>query len=85
MGSIHSIDENEYNKNGSKFLCDSCFEVSNNYLKKLNLNINKFSNFINDSEIKQIDNLKLDKLSFSEIKKYKYKNVSVGEHAYAGV
>ena len=84
MGSIHSIDENEYNKNGSKFLCDSCFEVSNNYLKKLNLNINKFSNFINDSEIKQVDNLKLDKLSFLEIKKYKYKNVSVGEHAYAG-
>lgn len=85
MGSIHSTDENSYHNNGSKHLCDSCFEVSNNYLKKLNLHINKFSNFIKDEEIKKINNLKLDNLSFEEIRKYKYNSVSVGEHAYAGV
>lgn len=84
MGSIHSLNEDEYFKNGSKKLCNSCFEVSKNFLKKLNLKINTFSNSITLEEIDKINQLNLDKLSLDEIKNFKYENVSIGEHAFAG-
>ena len=43
MATINRIDEDEFNKYGSKKICSYCFVRSNNYLKKTGGNVLKFS------------------------------------------
>jgi len=84
MATVHRINENSFEKHGSKKICSYCFIRSNEYLKKTDSNIVKFSDFINFDELKKIQNMKFDDDTLKEVKNFKYDGINIGEHANSG-
>ena len=72
MATVHRINENSFEKHGSKKICSYCFIRSNEYLKKTDSNIVKFSDFINFDELKKIQNMKFDDDTLKKVKNFKY-------------
>lgn len=84
MATVKNIDEDQFSKHGSKKICSYCFVRANNYLKSTGANVIKFSDFITNKDIKEINDIDFNQLSFDEIKKMKIDNVPIGEHANSG-
>ena len=76
--------EEKFAKNGPNFLmCQSCFRPAVSMYKKIGCEVHRISDLINFNERKEIEKLVLH-LPISEIKNFEFKNIPVGEHAYAG-
>jgi len=84
MATIHGIDEQSFKKYGSKKICSHCFIRSNNYLKNTGSKIIKFSNFINQNELNQIENFHFNDDILNDIKNFKFDGINIGEHANSG-
>ncbi len=76
--------EKEFNILKSKKICSSCWPIGNAYLKKSGFKFNKFSDFIEQDDLRKVNKI-ISEIKTSEIKNYKIDSISIGEHAYSGV
>ena len=68
---------------GPKNICGTCFDHSAKKYEELGFEVNPYSKYLDQSEIKIIKELS-ESLSIEEITNYKEGSVTVGEHAKAG-
>ena len=78
------ISNDEFNILKSKKNCISCWPIGSKYLNLSNFKLNKFSDFINEKNIKEV-NIILKQTKIENIKKFKIDDTPIGEHAYSGV
>lgn len=78
-----SSTQNFIDKGISKTFCKNCYSTGDNIYKSLGLKIHKFSDFLNDDDLVLAENIS-HSMKYSHIEKYKFNNISVGEHAVAG-
>ena len=50
---IHNIDENKFEKYGSKKICSYCYKLASKYLKDTGGNVLKFTDYINEFDLKK--------------------------------
>ena len=85
MATEFEIDEDTYLKKGPKKICSSCSHDSEMFLKDAGFKVNKFSDFIDLNNKKNIQDLNsIKKIDLDNVKNFKLDNISLGEHAYAG-
>tara|TARA_B100000787_G_scaffold170286_1_gene165719 strand:+ start:9534 stop:11270 length:1737 start_codon:yes stop_codon:yes gene_type:complete len=84
MATIHRIDEKDFSKHGSQKICSYCFIRSSEYLRKAGGNIIKFSDFINNDELNEINKITFNDDLLKNIKKFKFDGINIGEHASSG-
>ena len=84
MTTSNFIGEDTLLNKGQKKLCNSCLDSGKESFEELGLKINYYSNFISNTEEQKILN-QIDNMDFKEMKKFCEDEVSVGEHAYAGI
>lgn len=77
------ISNDEFNILKSKKNCISCWPIGSKYLNLSNFKLNKFSDFINEKNIKEV-NIILKQTKIENIKKFKIDDTPIGEHAYSG-
>ena len=76
--------EEKFAKNGPTYLmCLSCFRPAISMYTKIGCEVHKMSELISISEKNEIEIL-VKNLPFTQVKNFEYKNIPVGEHAYAG-
>lgn len=63
--------------------CNTFYEESSNIFKEFNIKVNAFSEGLNKLDYEEIEKI-CSSVKTEDIKDYKWKNVSVGEHALAG-
>ena len=84
MTTSNFISENKLLNKGQNGLCNSCLDSGKESFEDLGLKINYYSNFISKNEEQKILS-QIDNMSFDDMKNFYEDEVSVGEHAYAGV
>ncbi len=84
MATIFHIQEEKFNKHGSKKICSFCFLRAKNYIKSFNGNVIKFSDLISQKELEEINDLNFDNYTFEKLKKISIDEIPVGEHANSG-
>ena len=84
MATVHRINEDNFEKHGSKKICSYCFVRSDEYLKKTGSNVVKFSDFINSDELHEIQSMKFNNDILENIKNFKHDGINTGEHANSG-
>jgi hypothetical protein len=67
----------------SKKLCKTCKSAGYNAFNPLGLPIINYSDFVNKGDIEKVYNI-ITSIENPNIQDFKYKNIAVGEHAYAG-
>tara|TARA_B110000211_G_scaffold233385_1_gene299450 strand:- start:1830 stop:3473 length:1644 start_codon:yes stop_codon:yes gene_type:complete len=85
MCTSNDIDEENYEKNGPKKICNSCFINAYNFLKPTKIKINVLSDYLTNKDKVVIDQLNLVNKTVKELREFSFENNSIGEHAYAGV
>ncbi len=83
MPSIDDIKEEDYLLNGSKKICNSCFNAASKYLRKAGFKVNLLTQSDNKNSDYYKDYIKQN-LNLNEVKKFNYRNIKVGEHAVSG-
>jgi len=83
MPSVDDINEDDYLLNGAKKICNSCFDVASNYLRKANFKINLLTQ-VKDKDIDYYNNYLKENFILNEVNKLKYRNINIGEHAVSG-
>lgn len=83
MSKIESISPEIMAKEGPISRCDSCINYGKNIFEGAVDNNLYYSEFITSDEYKLAQELS-KKIPYEDIKSYKYDDLSIGEHAYAG-
>ena len=84
MSTIFNIGNIEFEKYGSKKICSYCFQRSNKYLKKYNLNVIRLSELVDKEVLNKYDEKIFLNNSFQDLKNFRLNGVNLGEHANSG-
>ena len=74
----------DFIKYGALPNCSSCWNTGKYSLLNAGIKTLKYSEFLTSSDLKQI-NIIVSKTDYKEIKNFKINDISIGEHAYAGL
>ena len=69
---------------GPGLICKLCIAKGTRYARSANLNVLKYSSFLDVSDNHQVEEICQSLKSIEEIKSYKDNGIGVGEHAYSG-
>jgi len=77
-------DQEKFIESGpQKDLCLNCFWPAEKLFKSQGCTVHRYSEYIIEEDFKTAKNI-TNTISFNKTRKYKFENISVGEHAYAG-
>ena len=77
-------DLNKFIQHGpKKDLCKNCFWPAEKLFKSQGCYVHRYSEYITKKDIQRANKL-AGSISFEEIKEYRFEDIAVGEHAYAG-
>jgi len=79
----YKSDLKTFSESGPKDLCESCFERPNEWMTKFGFKVHTFSKYLTSNDFFLAKKL-TSELTYNEIITFKFKNISIGEHALAG-